>query len=419
MSLLLLIRSGGVSPPAPTPVASTAFLLGGTFVASLAAPIAVPPVQVLVGPPDKGAYHNITQYVHIDSITIEESGTRDESSASFVFRDEDLLYNALRGEWRVLIQHQNETVFRGYIGRPSLSVKAIWGEHSVSCRDFSSMLDRLIVKSRFVRQAGESDKARIQWLFDTIGQPMVSEGMTAWGRVQVLNASMPKQTFPPRLTLRQCIERVLAAASDSANYYVDHWPRLHTFDADNPEDGWTADANVNVTAIPDADEFAPEEFQWDWDTDGLVNAYYVRGKNAAGSGWYPDRDIMDGPWSSSLFGMRAAYIDAPDADTQAKATRVARAALRDTWNPIPRGSYKVFIERDDPRLEAGQLQFVTSSIHGLNGPGSDQGPWAGKWPMQPLRIVSVRTSYLNGYGDRMQEVEIGGRRIHRYQASIG
>ena len=41
------------------------------------------------------------------------------------------------------------------------------------------------------------------------------------------------------------------------------------------------------------------------------------------------------------------------------------------------------------------------------------------WPPQPLRIVNVTTTYLNGYGDRHQTIEFGGRQIHRYSASIG
>jgi len=378
------------------------------------------PLTIFVGPANGSASIDITDKVPIDSISFDETGTHDEATASFSIIDKALRYAAMRGEWKVLIQHGTRATFRGYIGRPSTEIIAIYGERAVSCRDVGSLIDRLIVKSRFVRAAGESDKARIQWLIDTIGQPLVKEGMTAWGKTQVLNPDMPKQTFDTRLTLRQCIERVLAAASDSANYYIDMSPRLHTFDADHPESGWTAPFHINTVSSPASYEVPPEDLRVDWDTDGLVNSYYVRGKNAAGSGWYTDKDLWEnGPYSVDLFGLRSAYIDAPDADTSAKARRVARAALSDTRNPIPRGSFTTFVDRDSDAFEAGQLLFVTSTVNGLTGPDEDDGPWAGATPPQPLRIVNVTTRYLNGLGDREQDIEFGGRQVHRYSASIG
>ena len=413
-----ILKPGGAGtglPPAPPAANPAPFFFTSGVLEQVSAPL-----RILIGPPTKSATMDITKKVPIDSISIEETGTHDEATASFSIIDKALLYTAMRGEWKIHMQHGDRSVFRGYIGKPSDEIRAIFGEKAVTCRDFGSMLDRLIVKSRFVREAGESDKARIQWLIDTIGQPMVNEGMTSWGKVQVLNGSMPKQWFPPRLTLRQCIERVLAAASDSSNYYVDMHARLHTFDADNPESGWTADKNVNVTTSPGATAIAPEDLSVDWDSDGLVNSFYVRGKNAAGSGWYTDKDLWDeGPYSLDIFGLRSAYIDAPDADTPTKARKVARAALSDTRNPIPRGRYTTFITNTQTPYEAGQLQFVTSPVHGLNGSGADPGPWAGPRGPQPLRIVSVSTKYINGVGDRTQEIEFGGRRIHRYSASLG
>lgn len=413
--LLWRPRASTGAEPTPTPVttASTVLFWTGTLAK------AVSPLTILVGRANGAATDDVTDKVPIDSINIEETGTRDEATASFAIIDKALLYSAMRGEWKVSISHGDRSIFRGYIGRPSSEIKAIYGERAASARDVGSLIDRLIVKSRFVRPEGESDKARLQWLIDTIGQPLVEEGMTQWGKVQVLNANMPKQTFPTRLTLRQCIERVLGAASDSANYYIDMEPRLHTFDADHPEAGWTAPFHVNTTSSPASYEIAPEDLRVDWDSDGIVNSYYVRGKNAAGSGWYTDKDLLQPPWSIYLFGLRSAYIDAPDADTQFKAERIARQALMDTRNPIPRGSFSVHIGPNDEPFEAGQLLLVKSPVHGLNANDEDAGPWAGLVKPQPLRIVNVSTSYISGAGHRVQQIEFGGRQTHRYTASIG
>ena len=212
--------------------------------------VATSPLHIFMGPADGGYTVDVTSKVAWDTIVIEETGTLDESMCSFNILDKTLLYTALRGEWRVHVTHGGETIYRGYIGRPKAEIAAIYGEQAVSCRDISSLLDRLIVKSNIIRDDIESDKARIQWLVNTIGQPLVAEGLTDWSYVSVLNGSMGTQKFPPRLTLRQAIERVLAAASDSANYYMDFGPALHTFDRNNPETSHVAPKNVNVILQP-------------------------------------------------------------------------------------------------------------------------------------------------------------------------
>jgi hypothetical protein len=380
------------------------------------------PLRIYVGPANSSATIDITNIVPIDSITIEESGTHESAQADFAIIDRNVLFAALRGEWKVRMAHKGETIFRGFISRPRAEIAAIFGEQAVTCRDIGSLMDRLIIKSKIIRDHVESDKARIQWLVDTVGQPLVAEGMTGWNHVQVLTTEMKTQTFHPRLSLRQAIERVLAASSDSANYYCDYKPALHTFDRDNAETTWVAPKNV-VAAAPGAFEIAPEDLKVDWDSDGLVNSFYVQGRNSAGSGFYTDVDLLPGPHSLDIFGLRSAYIQAPDAATMWDARRVAKAALADTRNPIIRGSFTTTIEAAGTRFQAGQLLYVTSTIHGLNGPGADPGPWAGAgtaWcEPQPLRIVSVTTRYLSGEGERVQEIEFGGRRRKTYVASFG
>jgi len=138
------------------------------------------PVDIFVGRADGAPTLNITPKVPLDSLVIEETGTHEEAIASFSIIDKALAYAALRGEWKVLIVHQGDIVFRGYIGRPRAEIAAIYGEQAVTCRDIGSLLDRLVIKSVITRSQTESDKARIQWLINTIGQPLVAEGMTDW-----------------------------------------------------------------------------------------------------------------------------------------------------------------------------------------------------------------------------------------------
>ena len=141
---------------------------------------------------------------------------------------------------------------------------------------------------------------------------------------------MPNQRFK-NMTLRQAIEAVLGLASESSNYYIDALGRLHTFDNSHSEN--IAAPYEVIVGTPSTNQMAPEDLVIDFDTSNLINDYQVRAKVRAA-----DVRVAD-EYSMSRYGRRAAYIDAPDADTTAKATAVGNAALRDTADPIPRGSF--------------------------------------------------------------------------------
>lgn len=385
------------------------------------------PLTILIGPGSAtGAPSiNITRKVELESLRVEETGNHDSANLDMAFLDKTLAQAAIRGEWRILVNEGSTPVFRGFIRTARPEIQAIYSSINVSAVDIGTLLDRCVVKSTGIKRTNdESDKARIQWLFDTFGQPLVNEGLTGWGKVQVLDSSMVDQTFPPKLTLRQALERVLGGASDSSDYYIDFVPRLHTFDDDNPEPD-AAPFDVNIKSNPSGTEIAPEDFTFEWDSTNRRSGFYVQGKNSAGSGWVTDQSLsMRGPWSADLFGPSQDYLSAPDADTTAKRDRVAKAALRDTRNPVPRGSFTVTGDNTEngsgTRWQAGQLLYVTSAIHGLNGRNTDAGPWAGSdggMQLQPFRIVRVTTSWMAGGNERQMEVEFGGRRLHMYGGS--
>lgn len=375
------------------------------------------PVQVLVGPPTASPSIDITQYVDIDTLRVEETGIHDSASLDMRIKDDSLAYKVIRGEWKVRVQHLGIPMFLGYIRQPRREVVVRWPFINCSAIDVGSALDRCIIKTTGIKRTKkESDKARIQWLVDTFGQPLVREGLTSWSRVQVLSSSLPDQTFPPRLTLRQAIERVLGAASESSDYYVDYVPRLHTFDDSNTESDLTAPFDVALDSTLSGSEVAPEDFEFEWDSSNRRSGFYVQGANSAGSGYVTDQSLdMAGPWSASLFGASDDYLSAPDADTRAKRDRVAKAALRDTRNPIPRGSFAITGSiGTGARWQAGQLLYVRSAMHGLNGRSADDGPWAGSSggiALQPFRIVRITTTWFAGGNSQRLEIEFGGRRV--------
>lgn len=363
---------------------------------------------------------DITTKVPWDSIRIEDTGNHDSATADFVIRDKALAYTAIRGEWGVLIAHGGTKTFRGTMGPVRPDMVVIHADVNVSARDIGTLLDRRIITAAGTKRTNsESDKARIGWLFSQAWAEDF-QGLNFSSKVQTLNASMPNQTFPAGMYLRQALERILSGASESSDYYIDNGPRLHTFDNDNPESD-TAPFKVNLTQSPAADEVAPETFEFEWDPQQRRGGLYVKGRNGAGSGYVTDNTLgMAGPFSNDIFGRADDVFSAPDADTVAKRNRAAKAVLHDIRNPLPRGSFTVtepYITRSGITWAGGQLVYIWSTEHGLNGSGTDAGPWAGangSRLLQPFRITRVITTYVNGLGERMMEIEIGPRPRHLY-----
>ena len=398
------------------------------------------PLNVAMGPAaPSGEFRNL---VDMDSPpAFEESGTFESVTASMRIRDKALAYTAMRGEWHLEVTWRptGQQLFRGLIRTPSRQL--VVREHGIDIQadDMGVLLDRCVItREGITRPAGETLKARVSWLFGEmthgagstwegarVAQPLLAAGFDYTTHVQQLDTNLPKQKFPPNLTLRQALERILGAVgsaddTNSANYYV-AWPFLHVFDDDHPESSRTAPFDINTAHDPGVGNVAPEDLVVDWDTSRLVNGFYVRGTSKAVSAFYTDQDLLAGPWSVNLFGLRTAYLDGPDADTVAKVKRLARAALRDTRNPVPRIAWKVTgspkVEDAGTRWQGGQLVYITSSAHGLNGSSTDAGPWAGAIPLQPLRVARVTTRVISGDGEREVEIEAGGRKRNVYQVT--
>lgn len=408
-----------------------------------------PPINILISRPTGGPATDVTNLIDLSTIEIEETGNQEGATFDAVLFDRSQLFASMRAEWRIYVQWKNpvsgawESMFRGFIRTPSAEAFAIHGELALHAEDTGTLLDSAVLQGKEVRVAGESDKARIQWLFGSVkgrdgtlvAQPLLDAGLSAWGKVQVLNASMPRQEFPARLSLRQALERILSQASDSADYFMDHEPRLWTFDADTAASVLDdAPYEIHSTHTPGAGKVAPEDLRVEWDGDNLWTGYFAKGANAAVSKTYLDSDPfpdtaagrLPGPYGVNIWGRRIGYFNAPDADTNVKVQRAVRAALRDTRNPVPRVTFSVSgsscYDAAGKRWRGGQRVYVTSVVHGLNGTGTDAGPWAGSQggasaQLQPLRIKRVVTRFLSGAGIMSQEIEAGGRRKVLYEGS--
>lgn len=298
----------------------------------------------------------------------------------------------------VSIADANDQLFKGYVKSRTPRVAAVGRIIQIEADGIEIKLDTSLVISNRRPPSGatpvESDADRLKYLLATYGSQGLyngSFGSTDVSKIQTLDATMPTQKFR-KLTLRQAIEQVLGEASDTANYYIDNLGRLHTFDATHPE-GDAAPYAIRV-GDPGAGEISPEEPDFGYDSQALKNGYWVNAKVAAVSQWVPDQASID------AYGLWAAYIDAPDADTSAKALAVGQAALKDTAQPIVNGSFKVSSPNDkngSVRWKVGQMVPIYSTQHGINGGQS--------------RIIGIDWAYLSGAGDRQATIRVGGDRL--------
>lgn len=365
---------------------------------------AATPVQVLIG---RGRpSFDISQYIDLANggLTIEDTGNQADDTASITLVDRDRNIDDIGPEAAVLIKTGTEERFRGFIRSFEPIPFTVSNRITIQCVGLSSLADKCIIPpgSAYTRKKSESDRARILWLLSTFGQPLLKWASNDFSKIQVLESNMERQKFGS-LTLRQAIEQVLGAASESANYYFDQGGRLHTFDDDNPEAD-TAPYEINTTGSPAANEAVPENLRVAWDTTELINFYVVRGSNRAGSGQFSDED------SINLYGRREGFIDGPDSDTTRKARRLGRAALHDTANPMPRVAFTVserYVTNAGAVWAPGQEVYITA-------------PGLG-WVHHSERIIRVTTRYLDSTGRRAMDIEAGAlkRSLNSYAGGGG
>lgn len=318
--------------------------------------------------------------VDLDSIVLTDTGVADPNELEFDLVDMALATSLADGA-RVLF-HDNVAdtrLFTGDVTSRRPTIIASGRATHVHCVGVAQYLDRVLVVSD--ARGVESDRARVTYLIGSYGAALPDHAVT---QIASTNGALPAATFRG-MTLRTAIEQTAALAGPNRRYYLDRFGTLHYFDS---SEGTAAPYAVRI-GTPSGSEIAPEDFVIDYDSSGIVNAYYVRGKTAAGSTW-----VADGT-SIALYGRREAYIDAPDADTNAKAVAVGNAALQDTKNPIPRGSFTAKSPYDG--WLAGQTLTVASAPqYGLTN--------------ATFQLARVTTTWLSGAGTRQYAIEFGALR---------
>lgn len=273
-------------------------------------------------------------------------------------------------------QATDDDVFLGTVQRAWYDRAAVGRYVAIEAIGVSSLLDEILVPFE-TRPAGESDRARVLYLWGKYGRSPLSGDPISVTQTQ---ASMPADAFI-NLTLRSALRQCAAQAGSTVKFAIDALGKLHWFAGTetNP-----APFNINVAQTPGGGNIAPTALRVE--KDGVIkNRAYVRGANEAGSGYFQD-DL-----SVSQYGTYETYLDAPSADTAAKAQNIARLYFGRVAQPRLRGSFST--ESPNTGWRAGQYVTITDPQNGLSA--SSQ------------RIARVTTTFISGTGKRRYVCEFG------------
>lgn len=342
--------------------------------------------------------------VPLESIKLEETGTHETAQFQFDVRDVDCSV-IMHAEATVSLIDTTESrlLFKGFVkDYRTETYGGVGRTFHVVAYDTGQLLDRILIPS-LIRNP-ESDRARLSYLMGTFASN-ANQNPGSYGLIQdtshiaTINAALPTQKFT-NMTLRTAIEAVAALAKSTARYYIDIGGALHYFDGD---ESVTAPYSINEATTLGSTEVAPIGLEVEVDSTSLANAYWVRGKTAAGSSppYFVDTA------SITAYARKEAYVDAPDSDDAGKRLAIASASLKDTKDPIIRGSFAIeggissgkevsyrTVSGARRWWAAGQVVTVSSPQKNLNS-YSD-------------RIVRITHSYLDGTGRRRFDIEFGG-----------
>lgn len=344
----------------------SAALLRGTDLTSSTAY----PYSITIGSTEVAPTH-----AQLESLTFEDTG--DDEAGTLTARLWDPSISLQIAEEQVVRVQDNTAGAQVYLGivLRRAAVQAAVGRYiDIEAVGVSRMLDELLVP-RVIRPP-ESDQARVAYLWGAFAKYPLNRDVSL---VQQTNASIVADELVG-MTLRSALDQTAGLAGDSTRLYIDALGRP-VWRSGN---GATAAPYAIRVGTPGGGEIAPQTLSVT--RDGVIkNRYYVRGANAVGSGWFRDED------SFYRYGPREDYIDAPSADTAAKARTIALLALGKTADPNIRAEFTT----NDPNSgwRADQNVTITSAADDLSA--------------EVLRIVKVRTQFWRGDGKRTYTVSAG------------
>jgi hypothetical protein len=330
--------------------------------------------------------------IDLSSLRFEDTGTSEVGTLEFDVIDMGLASQLVDCmPIRVEDNLTPRTAWTGELVSRAPTVVASGAAIHVTCHDVGLYLDSSLVPSD-ARQnnsayfgAGtrlESDRLRIMYLLAIYGSRLSADASQISLYVtKGANGMLPQRWLG--LNLRQAAETVASAAGPDILVTTDPSGRLSYR---KRLAGSAAPFALRV-GNPGGGEMSPENLVIEYDSTQIVNAYYVKGATAAGTGW-----VLD--YASILqYGRHEAFVDAPDADTAAKRDALGAAYLSDNSQPVVRGSFEATSPYDG--WVSGQLLTIASAPQfAISSPAT-------------YMVASVSWQFMSGAGDRHYNVAFG------------
>ncbi len=324
----------------------------------------------------------------LDSIEFADNG--DDEPGDFFARLWDptsALTITERSIVRVWEQDSDDQVFLGQVTKRTYDPTATGRWIDVEAKSISQMLDEVLVVSE--KRPIESDRARVLYLWGKYArQPLSGDAQF----VTETNAAIASDLLA-NMTLRQALRQTAGLAGSTTRLAIDPLGKPHWFagNESNP-----APFNINVANPPGGGSIAPTDLSVERDGT-IVNRVWVRGQTEAISLFVQDDA------SVATYRPVEGYLDAPSADTTAKATAIARLYFGRVANPRTRASFSTVSPNNGWR--AGQNVTVTSAQNDLSAVS--------------FRIARVTTRFTKGTGLREYVCELGSVRASDSNNPLG
>jgi hypothetical protein len=329
------------------------------------------PITLTVGGVD------ITNRTDLGSYVVTESGCRQAGQLNCTVMDAG---NALTLNPKAQVQlwdnNDSRYVFTGYLNPAQLDSLGNGRSFHLTCNDLGELLDLSLVP--YENRPAETFYTRMVYLISTYG-PLLPQ---TWTYIDNPGATLPA-TIYQNTNLRGAIEQTCSLNGTTTDYWIDGAGLIHA-----TASGAGAAPFALRVGTPSGGEINPEEpFSITRDPKSIINAYYIRGANAAGTGWVTDAG------SISTYGRREAYYDAPNATTGPMRDAVGNALLHDNSTPSLQG--KVHITAANGWKPGQALTINSAPSFDINSP-------------QAFRINLVTRYYFAGGNTKAYDIQFGG-----------
>jgi len=279
----------------------------------------------------------------IDANTFQLSSRAYGDTSTLIFEVDDRgASHTIDPEDEIVATDGGTRIFAGFVRRRTRKDSGVssFRRYRIECQDYTTLLaDDVVDDPGAQRTNGESDSARIAWLFSTFG----SKGITVGGFVKTLRAVMPDQDFYG-LNLHQCL--TLIARATGGSFHVDFLVgrNLHYFDSEtNAAPFGLSDAPTPATTYGYYSLELPD------DSLDYRNAVYVIGNGVAQ--WYSDAGSL------ASYPRREAKVEAPEIDVVGDLDPIGEGFLATYAYPRVTGSLRT----RQPGLFPGMYVPVTHS----------------------------------------------------------